>query len=147
MTSSGWLDQTTRLYLDSNIVIYYIQGEADRQRQVDALLTDALSRNIELIANEIVVCECLYGAYRLGRADVEAAYRSLFFEAGIITVVPADFRLLDTAARIGATKGLKLLDASHYCSAIDFGCESLVTNDAKFVSDETLRVIQLRDCP
>lgn len=146
MTSSGWLDQTTRLYLDSNIVIYYVQGEDHRQKQVDTLLPDALSRNIELICNEIVVCACLYGAYRLGRPDVESAYRSLFFEAGIITVVPADFRLLDAAARIGAAKGLKLLDASHYCSAIDFGCECLVTNDAKFASSEELRVIQLRDC-
>lgn len=146
MMSSGWLEQTTRLYLDSNILIYYVQGEADWQKRADALLTDALSRGIELVANEIVACECLYGAYRLGRAEVETAYRSLFFEAGIITVAPVDFRILDAAARTGAAKGLKLLDASHYCSAIDFGCESLVTNDAKFASDEILRVIQLRDC-
>lgn len=145
MTNRRLLEQTTRLYLDSNIVIYYVQGETDRQRQVDALLTDALSRGIELIVNEIAVCECLYGAYRLGQPDVEAAYRSLFFEAGIITVVPADFNLLDAAARLGATRGLKLLDASHYCSAIDFGCECLVTNDTKFASSEELRVIQLRD--
>lgn len=146
MTNSDWLDGTTRLYLDSNIVIYYVQGEDDRQKQVDALLADALSRNIEFICNEIVVCECLYGAYRLGQRQVETAYRSLFFETGIITVVPADFRLLDAAARLGAAKGLKLLDASHYCSAIEFGCECLVTNDTKFVSDEVLRVIQFRDC-
>ncbi|MGD9477196.1 type II toxin-antitoxin system VapC family toxin [Shinella sp. G-2] len=146
MTNSRWLEQTTRLYLDSNIVIYYVQGEADRQRQVDALLTEALSRGVELFVNEIVVCECLYGAYRLGQPDVEAAYRSLFFEAGLFTVVPADFRLLDMAARLGATRGLKLLDASHYCSAIDFGCECLVTNDTKFASSDELRVIQLRDC-
>lgn len=146
MTSSSWLEQTTRLYLDSNIVIYYVQGDADRQKQVDALLTEALSRSTELIANEIVVCECLYGAYRLDQPAVEAAYRSLFFESGLITVVPADFRLLDAAARIGAAKGLKLLDASHYCSAIDFGCECLVTNDAKFASSDELRIIQLRDC-
>jgi predicted nucleic acid-binding protein len=145
MTNNHRLEDTTRLYLDSNIVIYYVQGEADHQRQVDALLTEALSRDIELIANEIVVCECLYGAYRLGRSEVEAAYRSLFFESGIITVVPADFRLLNAAARLGAAKRLKLLDASHYCSAIDFGCECLVTNDTKFASSENLRVIQLRD--
>jgi predicted nucleic acid-binding protein len=42
MTNNGWLDQTTRLYLDSNIVIYYVQGEENLQRRVDALLTDAL---------------------------------------------------------------------------------------------------------
>ena len=143
MTNNGWLDQTTRLYLDSNIVIYYVQGEENLQRRVDALLTDALSRNVELIANEIVVCECLYGAYRLARPEVEAAYRSFFFDAGIVTVVPADFPLLNAAARIGAAKGLKLLDASHYCSAIDSGCECLITNDRKFVSDETLRILQL----
>lgn len=143
--NSSRLDETTRLYLDSNIIIYYVQGDSDRQRQVDALLTEALSRDIELIANEIVVCECLYGAYRLGQPSVETAYRSLFFDSGLIAVVPADFRLLDAAARIGAAKGLKLLDASHYCSAIDFGCECLVTNDMKFVSDEALRIIQLSD--
>lgn len=146
MTSSRWLEKTTRLYLDSNIIIYYVQGDVDRQKQVDALLMEALSRDIELIVNEIVVCKCLYGAYRLGQPDVETAYRSLFFESGLITVVPADFPLLDAAARVGAAKGLKLLDASHYCSAIDLGCECLVTNDMKFVSDEALRIIQLSDC-
>ena len=91
MTRSGWLDQTSRLYLDSNIVIYYVQGNDDRQKQVDGLLADALSCDIELFANEIVVCECLYGAYRLGRPEVEEAYRTLFFESGLVTVVPADF--------------------------------------------------------
>ena len=145
MTHSRRLDNTARLYLDSNIVIYYIQGEAGWQRRADSLLADALARGIELIVNEIVVCECLYGAYRLGRPDVEAAYRSLFFESGLLTVVPVDFHLLDTAARLGAAQGLKLLDASHYCSAINFGCECLATNDTKFASSEELRVIQLRD--
>lgn len=145
MTRSGWLDQSSRLYLDSNIVIYYVQGNDDRQKQVDALLADALSCDIELFANEIVVCECLYGAYRLGRPEVEEAYRTLFFDSGLVTVVPVDFRLFDAAARLGAAKGLKLLDASHYCSAIEFGCECLLTNDAKFTSDSDLRIVQLGD--
>ena len=145
MTSSGWLDQTTRLYLDSNIVIYYVQGEDVRQKQIDALLTDALSRGVELVVNEIVVCECLYGAYRLARPEVETAYRSLFFEAGIMTVVPVDFRLFDAAARIGAAKGLKLLDATHYCSAIDAGCTVLLTNDRVFRSSPELTVVGIGD--
>ena len=143
MSTDAWLDHAERVYLDSNILIYYVEGENPFQDRIGSLLREAVSRNIPIVINEIGVCECLYGAYRLGQPDLEAPYLELLFDTEIFTIAPVSFDLLIASARLGAGKGLKLLDATHYVSALETGCDHLVTNDRKFRSDSDLNVVQI----
>ena len=98
MSTDAWLDHAERVYLDSNILIYYVEGENPFQDRIGALLREAVSRNIPIVINEIGVCECLYGAYRLGQPDLEAPYLELLFDTEIFTIAPVIFDLLIASA-------------------------------------------------
>jgi predicted nucleic acid-binding protein len=56
--------------------------------------------------------------------------------------VPARARL---AARIGARKGLKLVDAIHFSAALEPGCDVFVTNDSRIRSSDGLEVVLLEN--
>jgi predicted nucleic acid-binding protein len=49
----------------------------------------------------------------------------------------------ERAALVGASVGLKLLDAIHYVSARDAGCTHFLTADKVFKSSAGLHLIQL----
>ncbi|MCF3642722.1 PIN domain-containing protein [Rhizobium sp. TRM95111] len=143
MSTDAWLHHAERVYPDSNILIYYVEGENPFQDRIGSVLREAVARSIPIFINEIGVCECLYGAYRLGRHELEAQYLELLFDTDIFTIAPVSFDLLIASARLGAGTGLTLLDATHYVSALEAGCDHLVTNDRKFRSDADLNVVQI----
>lgn len=134
-----------RLYVDSNVIIYYIEGEEESQRLAESLFERADALRVELVTSEIAIGECLYGAYKRGRADSVERFESLFEDVGLFRLVPVEAETMKQAAKLGAAHGLKLIDAIHAASAIEAGCDALVTNDRGIRSTEELRVVQLPD--
>lgn len=139
------LDGLERVYFDANALIYYIEGAEEFQDRVARLLRHLVKAGALLVTNEIAAAECLYGAYRSKRADLEAHYRNLLFETGAFEVAPVNFALLDNAAKTGAALGIKLIDATHVCAAISHECDALVTNDHRIRTSEGLRIIRISD--
>ncbi len=134
-----------KIYVDSNVIIYFIDGDETSQRLAARLFEYAEKRDIELVTSEIAVAECLYGAHKLGRGNSVARFGSLFEDMGLFRLVPVEFDILKEAARFGAAHGMKLIDAIHAATAIEDGCDVLVTNDRGIKSTEALRVVQLPD--
>jgi predicted nucleic acid-binding protein len=139
------LDGLERVYFDANALIYFVEGTEDFQDKVAELFRHLVKVGARLVTNEIAAAECLFGAYRSGRADLEIHYRNLLFETGAFEVAPVNFTLLDSAARTGAALGIKLIDATHVCAAISFECDALVTNDHRIRAGEALRIIRISD--
>ena len=135
--------QYARAFFDANALIYFLEGPVLLQDKVAALLSRFIKDGVELVINEIVVAECLYGAYRQKNAKAEASIRAFLFASGQFEILGIDMTLLDEAAKAGALVGLKLIDATHLCSAISSGCDVFVTNDQKFKSSPALQVIQI----
>ena len=138
-------DGLERVYFDANALIYYIEGAEEFQSKIEKLFRHLVQAGARLITNEIAAAECLYGAYRSKRADLEAHYRNLLFETGAFEVAPVSFALLDSAAKTGAALGIKLVDATHVCAAINYECDALVTNDLRIRTGEGLRIIRIGD--
>jgi predicted nucleic acid-binding protein len=69
--------------------------------------------------------------------------RNCINDADQFEILRVDMAMLDEAAKIGAYIGLKLIDATHLCSAIVSGCDVLITNDQKFKSSPKLQIIQI----
>jgi len=131
MTKARIPDHITRLYLDSNIFIYLLEGEDQFSVPVGEILEEADARGVTLVTSEFAICECLIGAHRRGDPELIAQYEAMFEEASqSIEILPAQSRVLVRAPDIAGALRLKILDALHVASALIAGCDGFLTNDA-----------------
>ena len=137
------LKRARRVYVDSNICIYLVEGAEPFASLAERAFAFAAENGIPLTSSEITLAECLYGVFKTGNLHLEPLYRRMFAPGGLIAPAAADHAVLDQAARLGGTSGLKLLDAIHLATAQQSGCDSYLTNDKRFRSSAGLQVIQL----
>lgn len=135
--------QARRIYIDANIIIYFIEGWAGAQENIARFFSYVDEHNLRLVTSEITVAECLYGVYRAGRTELVERYKEIFDDIGAFDLVPVELGICEHAAKIGGAGNLKLIDAIHVTSAIEVGCDVFVTNDRGIKAMPTLKVVQL----
>ncbi len=133
----------SRLYVDTNIWIYYIEANASFVQKVHDLFVSVEATASTLVTNEITVAECLYKPFTDDNLAAVQAYDRLF-GSGEIALVPLDGPLARQAALHGGKLGLKLIDAIHYVSALTSGCDHFITSDVRFRSCPILRVMTIQ---
>jgi predicted nucleic acid-binding protein len=74
-----------------------------------------------------------------------AIRNALFYQAALFMLVPVEGERLEDAARIGASQGLKLIDAIHLLAAIETECDIFITNDGRFRSSHGAQVVQISE--
>ena len=131
----------TRLYLDANILIYLLEGDEETQERVHKLFVAVDEQKIDLVTSEITITECLIGAIRDQNPQLIEAYNNLFAESGFLQLAPVSRNILVQSAKTSALLRLKTVDALHYTTAIQSGCDGLITNDKAFKSSPEVKVI------
>lgn len=139
------LQSASRIYLDTNVLIYFVERTDALQVKVAQLFDFAVSSSIQIYMSEVGVAECLYGAFKRKSAALEAKYNEIFYEIGLFELLPLDGARAVLAAKIGAEEGLKLVDALHFCAALEADCSIFMTNDARFKSSHDVHVLQIAD--
>jgi predicted nucleic acid-binding protein len=139
------LEGNTSLYLDSNILIYLVEGNVELGDLVLAAFREIETNNITLYTSEITVTECLNGAYRAGLEELAQKYLELLSSEEFIILLPVDSDVCIEASRIGAEHRLKTVDSIHLASATLAGCQALLTNDSGFKSSKTVQTILLSE--
>lgn len=135
-------DQSTRVYIDTNIWIYYIEAHPIFYEKIDGIFEKADLAGATLVTSEIAVTECLVRPSRQGEAKTIQLYDAFFEESGV-EFVKLDGGLARRAALATGALGLKLIDAIHYVSAREAGCNFILTRDGKFKSDAEIVVVGL----
>jgi predicted nucleic acid-binding protein len=130
------------IYLDSNIVIYFVEGRSPFRESAEAVVAGAQALGNRLMTSELTVAECLYRPYKDRDTRKIEFYESLF-GSGALDLYPLSGALIIQAAKDGGALGLKLMDAVHYLSALEAGCDQLVTADRRFKSTRYLEVVNL----
>lgn len=133
------------LYLDSNILIYLIEGDVELRERVLTAFREIETHGVALFTSEVTVTECLNGAYRAGLEELAQKYLKLLGSEGFITLLPVDIDVCIEAARLGAAYHLKTVDAIHLASATLAGCQALLSNDGAFQSTDRVQAIQLSE--
>ncbi len=133
------------LYLDSNILIYLVEGHADLGALVLAAFREIEVHDVTLYTSEITITEWLNGAYRAGLEELAQEYIELLGTNDFITLLPVDSDVCIEAAQLGAAHRLKTVDSIHLASATLAGCQALLTNDGGFHSTKDVQVIQLSE--
>jgi len=130
------------IYLDANVLIYSIENRNSFHEPAKALVADAQIGGARLVTSELTVAECLYRPYKDRNRQQADVYESLF-GSGAVDLYPLSGALIIQAAKDGGALGLKLMDAVHYISALEAGCDQLVTADRRFKSTRYLEVVNL----
>ncbi|MCL6707500.1 PIN domain-containing protein [Pseudomonas sp. R2.Fl] len=115
-----------RLYIDTNIFIYFIEDKGPQGERAARLFIELNERRIFSLTSELAIAECLHGVHKTGRTELLALYTSLF---ETVEVLPLTTTILMNASEIGGRLNNKLLDAVHVAAALEWGCTHFLTND------------------
>ncbi len=128
-----------RVYSDSVILIYYLEGAPPFKTRAAARLTALWGAGDALAVSDLVRLECRMLPIRLGDAMRLADYDNLFAQPNVVLapVTPAAF---DRATVIRATHNLRTTDALHLAVAVESGCDCFLTNDTRLFAFKDIPV-------
>lgn len=122
-----------RLYLDTNILISLGEGKDEAAELLTELVTQCEpGPRPFLCTSELTLAEILVGPYRDNNDELIDRYDGWLVSGGFMEVGPVHRSSLWYAAVIRAAyKSLKLPDAIHISTAIEFGCTHMLTADTR----------------
>jgi predicted nucleic acid-binding protein len=143
MTDGPDFASGSKVYVDSNMFIYQFEKLEGFGERVALRFSEVEKQGGRLFTSELTVAECCYKPAGDDNALLLSAYQDFFEQSGEVELVSLSGNLVKRAALVGATVGLKLLDAIHYVSALEAGCRHFLTGDKAFTSSAELQVVQL----
>jgi predicted nucleic acid-binding protein len=114
------------LYLDSCVLIYWLEGAAPLNSRVAQAMRAAAGE--VFCISDLVRLECLVGPIREGHAERRAAFEAQFRRLRRLALTRAVF---DLGAELRAAHRLRTPDAIHAACAIVHGCAQFWTNDRR----------------
>ena len=115
-----------RIYLDSCIIIYLVEQPAGF---FPAVVNWLKANPGDLLSNELARMESLVIPVRTGNAALVKDFED-FFRMRVVQLGSLDRPVLDRAVPIRANvPKIKTPDAIHLASAVELGCDVLLTND------------------
>lgn len=134
-----------RVYLDTNIVIYAVEGFADYSDQIQALLEAMDTGEIVAFTSDLTLAETLVKPMKDQNLAIQHAYRTFLTPTAAMEIIPISRDILEDAARLRATTKLKLPDAIQLATALRERCDSFLTNDDGFRSISLSQIKMLAD--
>jgi predicted nucleic acid-binding protein len=118
-----------RVYFDTNVFIYLVEGYAAFQTSLNEIRESTLHQEAEIFTSELTLFEVFVLPFRSNNTEVVNIYRQLIEESGAFILLPTKRETYIRASLIRAQMGLKMADAIHMATAVEYGCEVFVSND------------------
>jgi predicted nucleic acid-binding protein len=132
-----------RVYFDTNVFIYLVEGYAAFQTSLSEIRESLLHQEAEIFTSELTLCEVLVVPFRSNNIEVVNTYRQLIEESGAFTLLPTKRETYIRASLIRAQMGLKMADAIHMATAVEYGCEVFVSNDTSLKVPKGMALVGL----
>lgn len=141
------MPETPRFYLDSNVYLAWLRGEAGRVDTARELLTAGEEHRIVIVASTLIYAEvCGHGEVRSDAAEEVDAKIRTFFERGFLHWVEVDLPTVRLARTLSRQHGLRGADAVHLASAIRGRASRFMTWDTKdFPIGQTVDGVQVQE--
>jgi predicted nucleic acid-binding protein len=137
--------QGHRIYFDANFLIYFFDNKEPYFSVVSQLIL-ACDRNIIFgYTGDAAVAELMVYPYKTKNALEIARGKAFFARENFLTVMSHSSDLFDSASRLRAETGMKLIDSLHYATAIKTDCQFFITNDKGIKSSDHIEVILIDD--
>lgn len=127
------------LFLDTNIVIYVVEGNPAFAPKAVLRLAAAQSAGDSFTISDLTRMEGLVGPLKTNNTAVQTSFRA-FFSRPDVQVVAITAAVCDRAARIRATHNFKPMDALQLAAAVESGANIFLTADARLRSFTDLTV-------
>ncbi|HEX5272737.1 MAG TPA: type II toxin-antitoxin system VapC family toxin [Gemmataceae bacterium] len=115
-------------YLDTNIVIYAVEGQAALRQRARNHLASLEAAGHRFVISELTWTECLVYPYRTTNGTLLLDYQQ-FFLAPLLTTVPLTATDHHRAAMIRGVHNYGLADSLHLAAAVEYRCDRFLTND------------------
>jgi predicted nucleic acid-binding protein len=127
------------IFLDANIVIYFVEQLPVWGAKSAARITTARSSNDDFAVSDLIRMECQIGPLASGDRALLADY-ARFFALPEVRVLPISAAVCDRAAAIRARHRFKPLDSLHLAAAVEAACGRFLTNDARLQAFPDVKV-------
>ena len=134
-----------RVYIDTNIFIFFLQRDERYFSVVAPIIQACSSRRIFGVTGDLVLAEVMVHPYRSRDATVIAQFRSFFGQKNFLSIAAHEARFFDEASMIAGQKRMRLIDAIHYRTAVQAGCQFFLTHDRGIPSSDSMEVIRIGD--
>jgi predicted nucleic acid-binding protein len=118
------------LFLDTNIVIYVVEGHPAFAPKVVQRLAAAQSAGDSFMLSDLTRMECLVGPLKTNNTAVRVSFHA-FFARPDVWVVAITAVVCDRAAHIRATYNFRPMDALQLAAAVEHGASIFLTADAR----------------
>ena len=132
-----------RIYLDTNIFIYAVEGYAKFETELNELFEALDAGNLQAITSELTLAEVLVKPLIDKNAKVCSAYENAIQSSQVLEVVPINRTILRESALLRSTINIRLPDAIHAATAILNGCKTFLTNDKRLEALSDIDVVVL----
>lgn len=134
-----------RVYMDSNIFIYFLE-QSEGYFECVALFIEACEAGKFMgFTGDVAVAETMIQPYRKGNLPLIASIKAFFASENFLSIQSHDAAVFDLAAQLRARRGMKLIDALHYATALKAGCTFFLSNDTGIKSDAPMEVISINE--
>jgi len=135
-----------RVYLDSNVFIYALNGFPGFAPFLRELFEAVDSCRVSAATSELTLAEVLIVPFRHGDVDEEKRCRMMLRPRPCLSLIPVSFNVLEATARMrAALPAMRTPDAIHVATAQLANCDILLTNDHRLKGCEGLHVSFLSD--
>lgn len=122
----------SRIYWDTMLFVYWIEGHPRYAKQVLHLLEKMRIRQDHLCTSAFAVGEVLAGPYKTGDKGTARKIRDVF-QPQFVEVIPFTLETADRYAEIRAVKGVSAPDAIHLACAAQARTDLFLTNDTDLI--------------
>jgi len=123
----------SRIYWDTMLFIYWLEGNPDFGKRVDAIWSRMQERNDQLITGALALGEVLAGAYKRGTDRERIRAVRAAFETAVSEVIPFTAETADLFGKIKGSLKVPSADAIHLACAASAGTDLFLTNDKNLV--------------
>jgi uncharacterized protein len=123
----------SRIYWDSMLFIYWLEGNSQFGKEVDAIWSRMQERNDQLFTAALTFGEVLAGAYRRGANQERVQKVRAELEIAVSKVIPFTSENADLFGRIRGSLSVSSADAIHLACAASAGTDLFLTNDKNLV--------------
>jgi uncharacterized protein len=123
----------SRIYWDSMLFIYWLEGNPQFGKRVDAIWSRMRERNDQLITAALALGEVFAGAYRRGANQERVQQVKAELEIALSEVIPFTSDTADLYGRIRGSLKISSADAIHLACAASAGTDLFLTNDKNLI--------------
>jgi uncharacterized protein len=130
-----------RVYFDSNVVIYILEGFPAFTTHIEALRRGIAAGHFDAVASDLTLTEILVAPFKRADSAAVVAYREFLEASGAFDLVSLDRDGFARAAYYRASFNLGTADALHIACARAAGCTAFLTNDKRLRLPEDVELI------